>query len=243
MKSVVVIVNGCIRDSVENYATVIYNINSYLNMFDVSIYIHTWEPFPITNKSIHQYNYNKEEYIKIMKSLPNVKDIIFEQQQIDEELNILRIPYNKLTLSGGEKANKESRIAIFNCFTAFKSLLDFIKNNNIQYDYLLRVRNDLIVDINNFNHIIEHADNNELCIPPNYWCGEPYKNDHWVFGKYNILKDILTYDNIEHYINFSKDSWNQEDLTFKFLLRNNNLIYIFNNISNYLILHEYRKFI
>jgi hypothetical protein len=103
MKSVVVIVNGCIRDSIEIYAMVINNINTYLHMFDVSIYIHTWEPFPITNISIHQYYYNKEEYIKIMKSLPNVKEIIFEQQKTDEELNILKIPHNKLTLSGGEK--------------------------------------------------------------------------------------------------------------------------------------------
>ena len=243
MKSIAVIVNGCIRDSMENYSNVIHNINLYLYMYDVSIYIHTWEPFPQTNISIHQYYYNKEEYIKIMKSLPNVKEIIFEQQKTDEELNILKIPHNKLTLSGGEKASKECRNAIFNCFTAFKSLLDFIKNNNIEYDYLLRVRNDLIININDFNPIIEHADNNELCIPPNYWCGEPYKNDHWVFGKYNILKDILTYDDIEHYINYSKDSWNQEELTFKFLSKNNNLIYIFNNISKYLILHEYRNFV
>jgi len=243
MKSVVVIVNGCIRDTIENYTIIIHNINSYLNIFDVSIYIHTWEPFSITNKSIHQYNYNKEEYIKIMKSLPNVKDIIFEQQKTDEELNILGVPYNKLTLSGGENASKECRNSIFNCFTAFKTVLDFLKINNLEYDYLLRVRNDLIVNINDFNPIIEHADNNELCIPPNYWCGEPYKNDHWVFGKYNILKDILTYKSIEEYINKATISWNQEELTHLFLLQNNNSIYIFNNINRYFILSGNRVYV
>jgi hypothetical protein len=243
MKSVVVIVNGCIRDSIENYVMVIKNINTYLHMFDVSIYIHTWEPFPITNKSIHQYNYNKEEYIKLMKSLPNVNSIIFEQQKTDEELNILGIPYNKLTLSGGEKASKECRNSIFNCFTAFKSLLEKIKSTNTEYDYLLRVRNDLIININDFNPIIEHANNNELCIPPNYWCGEPYKNDHWVFGKYNILKYILTYNSIQEYIDKTRISWNQEELTHLFLLQNNNILYIFNNVSKYLILHGYRKFV
>lgn len=239
MKSVVVIVNGCIRDSISKYADVIYNINSYLYIFNIDIYIHTWEPFPNTNKKIHQYNYNKEEFINEMQKIPNVKKILFEKQKTDEELNLLNIPYNKLTLSA-PNASYECRNAIFNCFTAYKSLLEKIKSTNIKYDYLLKVRNDLLIGIDSFDNIIEHANNNELCIPPNYWCDTKYYNDHWIFAKYSIIKDILTYNSIQEYIDKTRISWNQEELSHLFLSKNKNSIYIFNNINKYIILYGNR---
>ena len=182
-KSVAVIINGCIRPHACNntpdlkicledfteYKQAIIQINTLLKDFKtVHIYYHTWNPFPETNIHRHEYSYKKDKFIEEINQIPNVYNMIFEEQYTTEELDTLGAYHTQSVVRSNYNC-KVARTSIYNCFKAFNSLCNSVKKSGNHYDYILRTRNDLLVEFADFKTVVSKADENYLCLPPNCW--------------------------------------------------------------------------
>ena len=249
--SVAIIMNGCMRHlypetqekltDFTGYKKVIENINKLLIDFKtVHIYFHTWNPFINTDISIHNYSYDKDLLIKELSTLPNVYSIIIEDQVT--EINLDNINANYTEFLRNNMQYKSNRTSIYNCFKSYNTLCDYVKKSGNNYDYILRTRNDLILEFNDFNNILVKAMENHICVPPNLWCpvNPEFINDHWVFARSEYVIKGLCYSSFEEFNRLVYQSWNQEHLTYKHLIKANCPIYIADVLS-YNILHLNRK--
>ena len=252
-KSVAVIVNGCIRDLMNapitledfsEYKRIISSINALLQDFKtVHIYYHTWNPCPATNVSVHEYAYNKEKFIEEFQSLPNIHTLLFENQYTAESLDALQAPYTQQAIANNYQY-KQTRTAIYNCFLAFHQLCTAVKSSGIAYDYILRMRNDLLIDFANFSEIVENADNDMLCMPPNTWCflNPNYTNDHWLFGKAGHILTAFSDRSFDELKTIVASSWNQEEATNTHYRKTNCKLFTA-PVTSYVIIHYNRKFV
>jgi hypothetical protein len=171
-----------------------------------------------------------------------MRKVIFEDQYTAEELDSLNAPYTQFLRHNMQY--KQNRTSIYSCFRAFKILCNEVLQSEAQYDYILRSRNDLLVEFENFQDIIKHADNNYLCMPPNCWCfaQSDYTNDHWLFGLTNNVIAGLSYSSFDEFKDIVKNSWNQEQITNKHMKRAG-LPFYTAPIKSYLLQHMNRKLI
>jgi hypothetical protein len=250
-KSVAVILNGCIRnldnvdcsDILENfsgYQKVIDEIKYLLKDFQVvHIYYHTWNSFDTTNIKLGTFAYNKEKFYSDINLI--VYKLILEDQYTQDQLDEMQVPITKQfqNISNPPKANRTS---IYNCFKAYKSLCDNVKNSGIHYDYILRSRNDLVVEFMNFKDIIQKSDENYICIPVRNIDkeNEPiFTNDHFAFGKAEIMLTAFSYSSFDEFKLIVNTAWNQEEINFTYLSK---CAPIFRaTVSSYNILHGNRK--
>jgi hypothetical protein len=221
-KSIAVIINGCLRDESNNiledftlYKKVIEEIKSDLKDFEtVHIYYHTWNTFQKTDVLSKKYAYNKEKFINEFESI--TYKLIIEDQYTQDELR-------GYTLSKSDLSYKYDCRYMFNCFKSYKTLCYNIKKSNNTYDYILRTRNDLIVKFEDFKEIINKSDNDYICIPPIFWCPPEYINDHWVFGKSELIHMMFNQYSLDDLKMIVKNSWNWEEVFKKHI---HNPIYI-----------------
>jgi hypothetical protein len=250
--SVAVIVNGCMREITDkteklinftDYKRVLENVNRLLSDFKtVHIYFHTWNPFVNTDISLNIYSYDKDLLIKELSTIPNIHKLIFEDQFTSDELDSKNAKYTQFLVK--HMQCKSNRTSMYNCFKAYNTLCHEVKMSGINYDYILRTRNDLIFEFNDFNTLVSKAEEDYLCIPPNTWCplDPQFINDHWVFAKTDYLMKGLCYSSLEEFNEVVAQSWNQEQLTYKHLLKANRPIFTA-GVSSYHILHHNRKFV
>jgi hypothetical protein len=252
-KSVAVILNGCIRDlsgkdneqvtDFSGYIRCIEHINELLKDFQhVDIFFHTWNPFQETNVSVLHFDYDKEKLVSELHQVKNVRKIIFENQYTAEELDSLNATYTQFVQKNMQY--KQNRTSTYSCFRAFKTLCNDVLQSERKYDYILRSRNDLLVDFENFQEILNYADKNYLCMPPNCWCfaESDYTNDHWLFGLTTNVFAALSYSTFDDFKEVVKNSWNQEHVTNKHMKRALCSFYTA-PVKSYVILHLNRKLI
>jgi len=264
-KSIAVIVNGCIRphdcnkrpdvnvclDDFTEYKQVILQINTLLSDFKtVHIYYHTWNPFPETNIRRHEYSYKQDTFIEEVKRIPNVYSMLFEEQYTTEQLDSLGARHTQSVVNSNYDC-KVARTSIYNCFKAFNSLCNAIKTSGNHYDYIVRTRNDLLIEFTDFKTVISKADENYLCVPPNCWCVPRHEwysphirsiNDHWVFGKTDALMSGICFSTFEEFTQVVGNSYNAEEITKTYFRKSNCPLYI-TPVKSYMILHEHRKLI
>ena len=72
--------NGCIRDSIENYCKCITNmLEIFSGEYDIDIYFHTWKSFDKTDISKHEHSYNENDLITELKRFPSLKDVLIRE--------------------------------------------------------------------------------------------------------------------------------------------------------------------
>jgi hypothetical protein len=227
-ETIAVILNGCIRYSLEYYDKVIQNIiRLFENDYIVDIYFHTWDTFEKTNVDKHEYAYDKDKLLELLYSIKNIKNVIIDKPFSEKYYDDNKFPYNQFNVHTNY-SYKPTRTAIYNCSFAYNSLIDNIKNSGKKYDYILRCRNDLIFDIDNISNLKHYMLNNYICIPPNIWCPvkPEYINDHLAIAKSDILIKGL-FSNIDEIKNIVNSSWNQEEVTYNLLSRTKSPFHIF----------------
>lgn len=242
MTSVAVLLNGCIRESFDIYGKVIENINTYLKDFEtIDIYFHTWSPFDTTNIDRLEFSFNQTDLVEYLSKQKNIHKIIVEKQTTKEDLDKLDFPFNQFLVKVGYIY--PTRTSIFACFSAFKTLANAVVASAKNYDYVLRTRNDLLIEIPNFSNIIASANLNKLCIPKVAFCdlNDPrFINDHWIFGKtINTLKAI-DYKDMDFFKQTVQSSWNQEEITKK-IYKTAECEFYFFDVSSYFLYAGKRK--
>ena len=260
-KSVAVIINGCVRplriseinrylEDFTEYKRVIEHINILLKDFQtVHIYYHTWDPMPATNIPNAEYAYNKDKLIRELSDLSNIKQLIFEEPYTSSYLDSINAKYVKSIIQQNF-IHKASRTSIYSVFKAYSTLSNTVIASGIHYDYILRMRNDVLIDFSDFQTVLTKADEHYLCLPPNCWSVPKDKwysetnriNDHWLFGLSNYVIPAICYSSLDEFTEIVGASHDAEELTGTYIHRVGRPLYII-PVSSYLLLNEYRKFI
>jgi hypothetical protein len=239
-----VILNGCIRYSLEDYIKVIQNIiRLFENEYIIDIYFHTWDTFEKTNVSKHEYAYDKDALLEMLNSIKYIKKIIIDKPLSEQYYDDNKFPYNQFNVHTNYN-NKPTRTAIYNCSFAYNSLIDSINKSKVKYDYILRCRNDLLFDINNISELKHYMSNNYICIPPNIWCpAKPvYINDHISIARSELLISGL-FSSTDEIKKIVESSWNQEEVTYNLLVRTKAPFHTFKLKGQYYIsLHDEYKY-
>lgn len=234
--------NGCIRDSIENYCKCITNmLEIFSGEYDIDIYFHTWKSFDKTDISKHEYSYNENDLITKLKGFPSLKEVLIKESFTQEYYDDNCFPYNIFaSLHKDCDFSKPSRTSIYNCSVAYNHIIDAIEASNIQYEYFIHCRNDLVLEISDIQLLLNKVKDDFLCMPPNLWCGDKYINDHFLIGKYIYLKNALYYNSIDELQSIVSSSWNQEEITYNFIKRANKPLFIF-DVNKYVLLGNRHK--
>ena len=232
--------NGCIRDLIENYCKCITNIlDIFSGEYDIDIYFHTWKSFKTTNISTHEYAYNEIALVEALNTFSSLKKVLIKESNTELYYDTNLFPYNIFTSLYKSKDSKPARTSIYNCSFAYNHIIDEIENSNIQYEYFIHCRNDLILEINDIDILLTKIKEGFLCIPPNLWCksGDTHINDHFLIGKYIYLKSALYCNTINELQSIVASSWNQEEVTYNLIKRANQPLFIF-DVNKYIVLRH-----
>ena len=217
---IAVLMTGVIRIPNEKTKEVLDTLNTMLAAYDHDIYIHTWNPCqgdPSFTKAL--YIYDKPSFDTCIRAVPHVKEIIYEDAKTQEELDQIDFPYTQFVVKNMQYAM--SRNSVYNTFTALRSLCHHVKDTGIPYDILLRVRCDILFAFSDIEQVLHEVQKGALCMPPNFWCGDTYINDHICIGLYSTLISVLDYGDLEYFKHIVRHSWNQEQVTQKLMERAN----------------------
>lgn len=144
------------------------------------------------------------------------KYVIQHTSPTDEYLDELKFPYT-LQLKG----NKEWWPLRKGCYAQFfhnYKIVEFLKQNNIKYDVLIKTRTDLSFETEfDFNFDLD------ICyLPKIYWNSVGVGvNDHFICGKYSYLLKSLEIKNFEDFFKTIETSWNPETVHQSLLVNNN----------------------
>ena len=120
-----------------------YNL---LNHYDCDLFMHTWSEYNHKTKTWHNNKYikgivTKEKILSVYK---DIKDIIIEKQIVEDMGNITVTSDNKIISLFGIKSMYHSMQ------TSYTLCEQYAKNNNIEYDFILMIRPDIVLS-DNFN--------------------------------------------------------------------------------------------
>ncbi len=192
--------SSVIKLSLDDYIRVVDSLNESFKGYDVDIYYHTWN-------SATEYIYNQDEWNEKLRVKENIVKIIFEDQLTYND--VCQLPKNSYSLS---QRNNYSCMSIYNCFKALRTLVDAVKESGRSYDYILRIRNDVIFKTN-VERMMHEAEGGKLCVPDVY--GNMYgPNDHMLFSRAEHQLRVFdkTLEEIKAIVGCSHD---QEHVTYK----------------------------
>ncbi len=171
---------GAIRNPIEE---IVYNINQLKENFknhDVTTIFSTWEPFVSDNSYI--YNYNKDELVQ--KISPHVNHLLFHEN----------LDFNSM------RRCKNTGLPVM--IHAQSLVQSFIKKLDQTFDYIVRSRNDLNINIKN----VEKYFDNFMYVPACYWKGTFLHNDHFYITPYSKFINLpLDLNTIEENVKNSHD--------------------------------------
>jgi hypothetical protein len=204
---------------------------------------------PATNIPNAEYAYNKDKLIRELSDLSNIKQLIFEEPYTSSYLDSIDAKYSQSIIKHHYKY-KSARTSIYSMFKSYKTLCNTVIASGIHYDYILRMRNDVLIDFSDFQKVLVKADEHYLCLPPNCWSVPKHNwysethhvNDHWLFGLSNYVISAICYSSLDEFTEIVGASYNGEELTGTYIHKVGRPLYII-PISSYLLLNEYRKFI
>jgi hypothetical protein len=180
MIKICIIVTGAVRlDSnslIENIKINFGNFNDY----DITSIFVTWEPIKktyITHNINYYYDYDKNNIIETVK--PFVNEILFmDNLEINDVVKL-----------------QNGMPPLFMYQLSYAK--DYIIKNNLTFDYIVKIRNDMQIKIYN----IENFLNDNVYVPPPYWL-QSYQqldllNDHFFIMPFGLFKSIdISYETI-----------------------------------------------
>lgn len=113
-------------------------------------------------------------------------------------------------------------------------ILNFLNNQNLNYDILIKSRADLIFDTE-FNFDFS---TNKCYVPEIYWASKGVGiNDHFICGNFEYLKKSLHIQDFEDFFYVVENTWNPESILQKLLFMNNSS-YIEFKCNSYLLMPD-----
>lgn len=118
-----------------------YIKKNLLNHYDCDLFMHTWSEYNHNTKTWHDNKsiagiVTKEKILSVYK---DIKDIIIEKQIVEDMGNITITSDNKIMSLFGIKSMYHSML------TSYNLCEQYAKNNNIEYDFILMIRPDIVL--------------------------------------------------------------------------------------------------
>ena len=190
-------VTGAIRNDPDDIRKNIMSIKKQIHEDDMCHFVFlTWNPiigtffFNRCNVNYY-YNYNKDELIE---KISDVIDTFIFKDSPDLKLVETCI-------------NDAPPIAAY-----FQTYIhEYLKQSNLQYDYVIKTRNDLLIELNDIYKFF----NDSTYIPPCFWLNRVLRNGHFYITSYNKFMEFdFSIQNIKRQ---TKISWDYEDLDYNLI--------------------------
>jgi len=174
------------------------SIDNYLKMFDghkVDFLLSTWDDQEIDDS---RFKY-------VMKHKSPTKEYLDE----------IEFPYTQQIKSVPEWHG--ARLGHYAQFYHNYKIYEFLENNNLEYDVLVKTRTDLVFTANLKINI-----NSDMCyVPEIYWPSKGVGiNDHFILGKFSYVKKSLRIENFNEFFSLVENNWNPETIHQKLILKN-----------------------
>jgi hypothetical protein len=191
------------------------SIDNYLKMFEghkVDFLLSTWDDQEIDESRF--------------------KYILKHKSPTKEYLDEIKFPYTQQIKF--VPAWHGSRLGHYAQFYNNYKIYEFINNNDLNYDVLVKTRTDLVFSTN-----IEFDFTTDMCyVPEIYWPSRGVGiNDHFILGKFSYLKKALKIDNFQNFFHNIENNWNPESVHQKLIL-DNDCKYSEFHCSSYLLLPD-----
>ena len=199
MKICIIIIGAIRLDSftlVENIKQMIENFQTY----EITLIFVTWEPIEKTY-IVHNINYYYEyDKINVTENITSCVDAILFMNNLEIE-NVVKL--------------KNGMAPLF--MYQLSCAKDFILANELNFDYIVKTRNDIQIKINDIHELL----NDKVYIPPAYWLYEynsDYNiplNDHFFIMPFTLFKSIdISVTNI---INMTPHCMDCEELNYRLI--------------------------
>jgi len=132
-----------------------------------------------------------------------------------EYLDEIEFPYTQQIKSVPEWHG--ARLGHYAQFYHNYKIYEFLENNNLEYDVLVKTRTDLVFTANLKINI-----NSDMCyVPEIYWPSKGVGiNDHFILGKFSYVKKSLRIENFNEFFSLVENNWNPETIHQKLILKN-----------------------
>jgi len=196
MKICIIIIGAIRLDSFTLIENIKQTIDNFKNYEITTIFV-TWEPINktyITHNVNYYYDFDK---LNVMENIKNNVDSILFMNNLEIE-NVIKL--------------KNGMPPLFMYQVNYAK--EFILKNNLNFDYIVKTRNDIQIKINDIHNFL----NDKVYIPPTYWRQDDlYKllNDHFFIMPFALFKSIdISVNNI---INITLNSWDCEELNYNLI--------------------------
>lgn len=199
MVKICIIIIGAIRLECDFIAENIQNIRDHFAGYDVTTIFATWNPINkiyITHGVNYYYDYDKDKLTETIA--PLVDNLLFMNN-----LEINNVP----KLQNGMPPLFMYQLGY---------VKEFIINNNLNFDYIIKTRNDIQIKIDDIPNYL----NSNVYIPPAYWRTEPLNllNDHFFIMPFKLFKTIDI--SLQNVIDTTPTCNDCEELNFKLIKPN-----------------------
>lgn len=214
-----IIISGPIRPSISHFLRNIQNIRE--NFTNCKIYLCTWKTYKSGGTLDRQDDPSIEIKDDDTNNLKLAVDYLLlldepSNDEIDSLVNAKTRQQSMLPIN--DEFSILSKYNIYKMFWSIKKIIDFIDDNNLisPDEVTIRYRTDLHLNI----------DMNEITDLNNYYLINRISSgvnfDDW-FGisKYDNIKKIWYFNDIEEYNTYVSSSWNAEDIVKNKVIRNN----------------------
>jgi len=198
MKICIIIIGAIRLDSftlVENIKQMIENFQTY----EITLIFVTWEPIEktyIVHNINYYYDYDKKN---VTENITSCVDAILFMNNLEIE-NVVKL--------------KNGMAPLF--MYQLSCAKDFILANELNFDYIVKTRNDIQIKINDIHELL----NDKVYVPPAYWLWDYYNhiiplNDHFFIMPFTLFKSIdISVTNI---INMTPHCMDCEELNYRLI--------------------------
>lgn len=204
---------ACLYGSVRtNLDSTIQSLKDQFSNFNIDFLISTWD----------DQIFEEEKFKYIIKNNPPT----------DEYLNSINFPYTRQikNVLDFQHLRKGHYAQFFHCHI----ISNFLHQNNLDYNILIKSRTDLVFKTN-----FDFDFNKDICyIPEIYWASKGVGiNDHFICGRFDYIKRSIKIDTFEEFLPIIENSWNPETVN-KNLILGNDCSYLEFPCDSYLILPD-----
>jgi hypothetical protein len=193
MKKLCIAINGSMRLPTDVIINCINVCKNQFSTIDHDIWVFTWKT-----------DDNVEDLVR-----PHVFKLIAEEPSpTSEDLDWLQIPYTQQLVRSPE--HNICRISHYSTMYGLNYLFNEITKSGIEYEYALRMRNDIEIEFGDITKWFDAVENNPKAYvtPPMKWCPVGI-NDHVGLGNFHSVKNMWAYDDT-HIKNVLSQCWNFE---------------------------------
>lgn len=246
---IALLISGHIRKN-----SILQNLYDYLGFYDIDVFIFTWDNIGLKGNETKLDDVTDLDAVnKTILEFPNVRKFKIENnkkyiESIEEET--LKVPY--FNWSSPEVFIKSQ---LYSIYKSYELMEEYAKENNIQYDMVVKLRFDLKFEQFNITpRIIDEINLTDIIFVPNYGVGHPHPDNETscmvcdkmyyelglrhahIFDHSSIICDVFAYGSQKSMKNYCSlylhyDDMNRNFLSenLKFLNKNPNIKYTIKN--------------